>query len=166
MLTQKQGCHEVFLMIQPSPALVNTAYLSLSVRAVDTLVWIHFHKYLYLQRNTRPQHPVNWLLFLPYVSFTGPPAAYGWLHKLGWKAGLRTNNKYCLLQKHGFPLLTSFSITRCWWGTCPRPRAWGPCCRLHFRDERGKFCDIQANLIAHFCSVPPWLIFLMLIWPQ
>lgn len=81
VLTQKQGCHEVFLIIHPSPALVNTAYLSLSVRVVDILVWIHFHKYPYLQRNTWPQHPVNWFLFLPSVSSTisSPPAACFWL---------------------------------------------------------------------------------------
>lgn len=105
VLTQKEGCQEVFLLIQPSPPFVNATCRFLSFRAVDILVWIHLPNYPNVQRDTWPQHPADWFLSSNIFSlsyFQSPTSLlrrYGWLHKLEGKGGLRTSSKYSPLNK-------------------------------------------------------------------
>lgn len=112
VLTQKESCHEVFLLMQLSPAWINTTCLPLSLSAVDILVWIPFPQYAHVQRDTWPQHPKDWLLssnifqLYYFQSTTSLFLGYDWLHKLERKKGLRTSNKYCLPCKHRFPSVT------------------------------------------------------------
>lgn len=99
VLTQKQSCHEVFLLMQLSPAWINTTCLSLSFSAVEILVWIPFSQHPHVQRDTWPQRPEDWFLssnmfqLYHFQSTTSLFLGYDWLHKLERKEGLRTSNK-------------------------------------------------------------------------